>query len=1019
MMADGSVAAGAAAASELARQAAEGARAPAAVAAREAAGLAEALPLSQRIEARPAPPTVGGTQLNVRGVRVSFPFAAYRSQLAMMHSVITVAKNSTHALVESPTGTGKSMALLCAALAWQRDETAASEREFTQFVADLTARGLVDDQMSSIVAKREPLPQALGRIPVTIPLSALRGEEAAVYATNAGFLAASASLAEAEVDGALSQYESCEVVREACRRIVDAGLVAPDVEKSHARLVEAMRVRADRSAAVKGEQVLVESSRVNVEGGAATEVSWKRGAAMDDDEDFVQAKKARDASWQNRGEGRRGAARGDAAKEEVPENANLPTQLQNMDLDARLRGEAGWSDELGCTEDLLRRRRSGRVFYSSRTHAQLTQVIRELKISGYKPRMTMLASRNEYCLNRVARASGDTNDACDKMLKDSACHYFSNKDDVANVMRSRGEPFDIEDINMVGQTHKGCTYFAAVDLATDAELILCPYNYLLDANIRRAREIDVTGDVLIFDEAHNIEDHAREAASFTQEFATFRNGVEEVKDLTVGGRIGRPGSALANAYLNLQELMAAAAALCDLVLDSGRMRQEGTTEVATFERDEVVEMLEKVNINEAASKRYQSDLTLIQNSRDEEYEYTPQDMYEGEEDMDAGAVFFRRAGIGSRGRNVRNEDRETRPRRSSGPSRPGCKCLNIGISLCTSLSYALSNPESFILALQRVSSNWEQKTELSLWCLNASVPFAELSSKARSIIVTSGTLTPLESFAGELNLKFSIAKSLPHVVDVQKQVYTSVVATGPGLVRMDTTYKNASNFQFQDSLGAAILEYCKIIPGGVLIFFPSYRLLNLLVQRWESSGCWEQLEGIKGLVVRESSGRGREFNTSIAAYNAAANSPDGAVMLGVCRGKISEGLDFKDAAARGVLIIGIPYPSAFCPQLRSKRAWNDRERRESERKDLLSGSAWYDMQAFRALNQAVGRCVRHRRDYGAIVLLDQRFRAASVAKQLPRWVRGAMRAGAPATHEATLLGLNSFFASVEDNLPPP
>lgn len=65
-----------------------------------AAAGGEARPLSQRMEMRPAPPTVGGTQLNVRGVRVSFPFAAYRSQLAMMHSVITVAKNRTHALVE-------------------------------------------------------------------------------------------------------------------------------------------------------------------------------------------------------------------------------------------------------------------------------------------------------------------------------------------------------------------------------------------------------------------------------------------------------------------------------------------------------------------------------------------------------------------------------------------------------------------------------------------------------------------------------------------------------------------------------------------------------------------------------------------------------------------------------------------------------------------------------------------------------------------------------------------------------
>ena len=31
------------------------------------------------------------------------------------------------------------------------------------------------------------------------------------------------------------------------------------------------------------------------------------------------------------------------------------------------------------------------------------------------------------------------------------------------------------------------------------------------------------------------------------------------------------------------------------------------------------------------------------------------------------------------------------------------------------------------------------------------------------------------------------------------------------------------------------------------------------------------------------------------------------------------------------------------------------------------------MQAYRALNQAVGRCIRHRDDWGAILLIDERF----------------------------------------------
>eukprot|EP00959_Pyramimonas_sp_CCMP1952_P429331 8991745-Pyramimonas_sp.AAC.1 len=44
----------------------------------------------------------------------------------------------------------------------------------------------------------------------------------------------------------------------------------------------------------------------------------------------------------------------------------------------------------------------------------------------------------------------------------------------------------------------------------------------------------------------------------------------------------------------------------------------------------------------------------------------------------------------------------------------------------------------------------------------------------------------------------------------------------------------------------------------------------------------------------------------------------------------------------------------------------------------LTGDQWYVQSAMRAVNQAVGRVIRHRNDYGAIILADERFSAQSL-----------------------------------------
>lgn len=53
---------------------------------------------------------------------VYFPFKPYDCQTDYMKKIVNSLETSENALLESPTGTGKTLALLCATLAWLKYE---------------------------------------------------------------------------------------------------------------------------------------------------------------------------------------------------------------------------------------------------------------------------------------------------------------------------------------------------------------------------------------------------------------------------------------------------------------------------------------------------------------------------------------------------------------------------------------------------------------------------------------------------------------------------------------------------------------------------------------------------------------------------------------------------------------------------------------------------------------------------------------------------------------------------------
>lgn len=72
-----------------------------------------------------------------------------------------------------------------------------------------------------------------------------------------------------------------------------------------------------------------------------------------------------------------------------------------------------------------------------------------------------------------------------------------------------------------GRKRKCCPYFLTRELKQTADIVFMPYNYLLDPKSRKSQGIDLKDNVILLDEAHNVEKTCEEAASLEVNYKRF------------------------------------------------------------------------------------------------------------------------------------------------------------------------------------------------------------------------------------------------------------------------------------------------------------------------------------------------------------------------------------------------------------------------------------------------------------------------------------------------------------------
>ncbi|KAI6655079.1 Regulator of telomere elongation helicase 1 isoform X5 [Oopsacas minuta] len=119
-------------------------------------------------------------------------------------------------------------------------------------------------------------------------------------------------------------------------------------------------------------------------------------------------------------------------------------------------------------------------------------------------------------------------------------------------------------------------------------------------------------------------------------------------------------------------------------------------------------------------------------------------------------------------------------------------------------------------------------------------------------------------------------------------------------------------------------------------------------------------------------------------------------------------MDFSDNNGRGVVITGLPFPPKNDPRVKLKMEFLD-EAQSWKGEKFLSGNEWYKQQASRSVNQAIGRVIRHKNDFGAILLCDTRFSYLGNISQLPSWIQPSVKVYGNVSE--AIGSLKSFFSN--------
>lgn len=263
---------------------------------------------------------------------------------------------------------------------------------------------------------------------------------------------------------------------------------------------------------------------------------------------------------------------------------------------------------------------------------------------------------------------------------------------------------------------------------------------------------------------------------------------------------------------------------------------------------------------------------------------------------------------------------------------------------------------------------------LHFTCLDASIAIKPVFDRFSSVIITSGTISPLDMYPKMMNFQTVIQESYTMTL-ARRSFLPMIVTKGSDQVSISSRFEIRNDPSVVRNYGSLLIEFSKITPDGMVVFFPSYLYMESIISMWQSMGVLDEVWKYKLILVETPDAQ--ETSLALETYRKACSNGRGAVLLSVARGKVSEGIDFDHHYGRTVLMIGIPFQYTESRILKARLEFM-RDHFQIKENDFLS------FDAMRHAAQCLGRVLRGKDDYGIMVLADRRF--ARKKSQLPKWI---------------------------------